>query len=78
MSGIKGRKELGLRNVGYRASDQMLYFSAISLLKQAKAPDIERLKQMRRMRRHTKRDDLVFLAIPLKGDRVVTFVAIED
>jgi hypothetical protein len=33
---------------------------------------------MRRMRRHTKRDDLVFLAIYLKIGRVVAFVPIED
>jgi hypothetical protein len=42
--GIKGWKELGLGNVGYRASDQMLDFSAIRLLKHGKAPDGKRLK----------------------------------
>jgi hypothetical protein len=31
-SSIKGWEELGLRNVGYRASDQMLYFLTISIL----------------------------------------------
>jgi hypothetical protein len=44
---MKSQKELGLGNVGYRASDQMLDFSTIGLLKQAKIPDVERLKQMR-------------------------------
>ena len=78
MCGTEGREELSLRNVGYRASDQMLYFSTISLFKQAKVPDVKRLEEMRRMRRHTKRDDLIFLAISLKVDGVVTFVAIED
>jgi hypothetical protein len=56
----------------------MLYFLAISLLKQAKAPDIERLKQIRRIRQHIKHNNLIFLAIPLKGNRVVTFMAIKD
>jgi hypothetical protein len=56
----------------------MLDFSTICLLKHGKAPDIKRLKEMRRMRRHTERDDLVFLAIYLKISRVVTFIPIED
>jgi hypothetical protein len=43
-SGVKGVKELGLGNVGYRASDQMLYLSPICLLKHCKAPNIKRLK----------------------------------
>jgi hypothetical protein len=41
---VKSRKELGHGNVGYRASDQMLNFSTISLLEQAKIPDVKRLK----------------------------------
>jgi hypothetical protein len=56
----------------------MLDFSTIRLLKHGKAPDVKRLKQVRRMRRHTKRDDLVLLAIFLKVDGVVTFVTIKD
>jgi hypothetical protein len=64
--------------MGYGASDQMFGFSTISLLEHPKAPNIKRLKQMRRMGRHTQCDDLVLLAISLKVDRVVTFVPIED
>jgi hypothetical protein len=75
---VKSRKELGLGNVGYRAWHQMLDFSTISLLEQAKIPKIERLKQMRRMKRHAECDDLLFFAISLEIDRVVTFVPIED
>jgi hypothetical protein len=41
---IKGGRELGLGNVGYRASHQVLDFSAISLLKHEEAPDVKRLK----------------------------------
>jgi hypothetical protein len=44
VGGIKGGKELGLRNMGYRASDQMLYFSTIYLFQRPKAPNIKRLK----------------------------------
>jgi hypothetical protein len=56
----------------------MLYFSPLSLLKQANAPEIQGLKQVRRMRRHKERNDIIGLAISLKVDGVVTFVAIED
>jgi hypothetical protein len=78
VGGIKGRKELDLGNVGYRASDQMLYFSTICLLERSEAPSIKRLEKMGRMRRHAKGDDLVFLAISLKVDRAMAFVPIED
>jgi hypothetical protein len=44
MCGVEGIKELGLGNMGYRASDQMLYLSSICLLKHCKTPNIERLK----------------------------------
>ena len=43
---VKGGKELRLRNVGYRASYQMLYFSTICLFEHTKTPDVKRLKQM--------------------------------
>ena len=56
----------------------MLDFSTICPLEQAKVPDIKGLKQMRRMRRHKERNNLVCLAIFLKLERVVTFVAVED
>jgi hypothetical protein len=44
-SGVKGREELGLGNVSYRPSDQMLYFSIIGLFKRPKAPDVEWLNE---------------------------------
>jgi hypothetical protein len=42
--GVKGLKELGLGNVGYRASDQLLNLSTICLFERPKAPNIERLE----------------------------------
>jgi hypothetical protein len=44
VSGVKGRKELGLGNVVFRASDEILYFSTICLFQHPKAPNIERLE----------------------------------
>ena len=64
--------------MGDGASDQMLNFSTISLFKQPKAPDVERLEEVRRIRRHIKRDDIVFLTISLEVDRVVAFMPIEN
>jgi hypothetical protein len=75
---VEGVKELGLGNVGYRASDQMLYLLTISLLKHCKAPNIKRLEQVRGISRHIECNNLVILTISLKFDRVVTFVTIED
>jgi hypothetical protein len=77
VGGMKGRKELSLGDVGYRASGQTLYFSTICLFQRPKAPYIKTLKWMRGMRRHTERNDLI-LAIFLEFDGVVTFVTIKD
>ncbi|EXL63612.1 hypothetical protein FOPG_20114 [Fusarium oxysporum f. sp. conglutinans race 2 54008] len=43
-----------------------------------KAPNIKRLEQMRRVSRHTERDNLIVLAVSLEIGRVVAFVTIED
>jgi hypothetical protein len=42
--GVKGQKELGLGNIGYRLSDKLLDFSTIGLVKRPKAPNIKWLK----------------------------------
>ena len=72
------KKKLRLRNVGYRASYQMLYFSTICLFEHTKTPDVKKLKQMRRMRWHTERDNVALLAIHLKVGRVVASMPIKD
>jgi hypothetical protein len=41
---MEGREELRLGDMGYRASDQMLYFSTIGFFKRPKAPDIKGLE----------------------------------
>jgi hypothetical protein len=56
----------------------MLDFLPIGLLKQAKVPNIKRLKQIRQIRRHIERNNLICLVIFLKVEGVVTFVAIKD
>ncbi|KAL2887667.1 Altered inheritance of mitochondria protein 6 -like protein [Ceratocystis lukuohia] len=76
--GVEWWEELSLRNVGYRASDQMLHFLAVSVPKHTEAPDIKGLVYMSRMRRHTKPNDLILPTISPGFDGVVTFVTIED
>jgi hypothetical protein len=44
VGGMKGRKELGLSDMGYKVSNQMLYFSTIGLFQRPKVPYIKRLK----------------------------------
>lgn len=62
----------------YRASDQVLYLPTVDLFERPKAPDIKMLEQMRRIRRHTKRDDAILLTVYLKVGRVAAFMPIED
>jgi hypothetical protein len=64
-SGVKGKIKLGLENMGYKASDQMLYFSTTGIFQRRKAPNVKWLKQIRRMRRYTEPNNLVRLAVSL-------------
>jgi len=57
---------------------QVLNLATVRLLQRSKAADIEWLEEVRRMRRHVKRDDIVLLAVELEFGRVVAFVAVED
>jgi hypothetical protein len=56
----------------------LLDLLAVRRFKGAKTPNIEWLKEMRRVRRHTKRNNPILLAVVLKIRGVVAFVAIED
>jgi hypothetical protein len=51
---------------------------AIRCFKGAKTPNIKWLKEMRRVRRHTKHNNPILLAVFLKIRGVVAFVAIKD
>jgi len=57
---------------------QVLNLATVRLLQRSKAANIEWLEEVRRMRRHAERDDVVLLAMELEFGRVVAFVAVED
>ena len=56
----------------------MLDSLAVGYLQRAKTTNIKRLKDVRRVGRHAKRDDVVLLAVELEVGRVVAFMAVED
>ena len=74
----KGTEELKLAYMVDMHPHQVLDLAAVCLLQRPKAADIEWLKEVRGMRRHTKRNDVVFLAMELEFGRVVALVAVED
>ena len=57
---------------------QVLNLATVRLLQRPKAANIEWLEEVRRMRGHIERDDVVLLVIELEFGRVVAFVAVED
>jgi hypothetical protein len=57
---------------------QVLDLATVRLLQRPKAANIEWLKEVRRMRRHAERDDIMLLAVELEFGRVVALMAIED
>ena len=57
---------------------QVLNLATVRLLQRPKAANIEWLEEVRRMRRHVERNDVVLLVIELEFGRVVALVAVED
>jgi hypothetical protein len=57
---------------------QVLNLATVRLLQWPEAANIEWLEEVRRMRRHAERDNVVLLAVELELGRVVAFVAVED
>ena len=77
-SRVERRKEVLLSDVGYACPHHPLDLSAICRLERAETSNIERLEDVRRVRRHAERNDVVLLAVELEVGRVVAVVAVED
>ena len=74
----KGAEELELADVVEMRTYQVLNLATVRPLQWPKAANIEWLEEVRRMRRHAERDDVVLLAVELEFRRVVALVAVED
>ena len=64
--------------MGNMPSHKIFNYATVSFFKKTKATDIERLELVGRMGRHTKRNNVVVVAVGLEICRMVAFVTIED
>ena len=77
-SRIERRKKVLLSDIGYTCSHHPLDLLAIYYLKRAETSNIKWLKDVRRVRRHIERDNVILFIVELEVGRVVAIVAIED
>ena len=59
-------------------SHKIFNYATVSFFKRTKATDIEKLKLIKRIGKHIKRNNIVIVAVGLEICRMVTFVTIED
>ena len=64
--------------MGNMPSHKIFNYATVSSFERTKATDIERLELVGRMGRHTKRNNVVVVAVGLEICRMVAFVTIED
>jgi hypothetical protein len=65
-SGVERGKEVLLGNMGYACPHHPLDLLAVCCLEWAETPNIERLKNVRRVGRHIEGDDVVLLIVELE------------
>ena len=53
-------------------------YATVSFFKRTKTTDIERLKLIKQISKHTKRNNVVIVTVSLEICRMVTFVTIEN
>ena len=64
--------------MGNMPSHKIFNYATVSFFKRTKATDIEKLEPIKRIGRHTKRNNVVIVAVSLEICRMVAFVTIED
>ena len=64
--------------MGNMPSHKIFNYATVSFFERTKATDIERLELVGRMGRHTKRNNVVVVAVGLEICQMVAFVTIED